>query len=270
MTYVTNKRLEAWGVEFAEAYEAAIENLRAISLPPKFAWHIEGLYISTYSDDYDPSRLLLPEVISELNVKGDPVAMLPNRSTLLVTGADDLYGLRAMADFTASLVDKPRFRSGIPVRLVDGRWRTYRLPDSHPACQAFRSLWAESICRDCQKQKKELDEFHRRHGVGLHVASCFISEDPASQEKTSVCCWGWDMTSLLPKTDLVAIVKAPDMDNTILVPWEALTEVVGDLLVPVGLYPERYLVQEFPNGEQFALLRAKYDVSDRLLRSTGE
>jgi hypothetical protein len=37
-------------------------------------------------------------------------------------------------------------------------------------------------------------------------------------------------------------------------PWERVAAVVGGLLRPAGLYPERHLVEGFPSGEQLAAL----------------
>ena len=120
MMDISQECLGKWGVDFTEAYEKALENLRRIDSSPGFTRQIRGLYVSTFNDNYDTSRILLPEIVSALELQGDPVVLLPNRTTLLVAGADDADGLAAMAESAMAIADKPRFRSGIPLRFIDG------------------------------------------------------------------------------------------------------------------------------------------------------
>jgi len=89
MRYIVQEDLDRWGVTLYEALEAARGNLsqteKAFIGPEKG----EGLYLSANRDNYDASRLILLDLIRKFNVKGDPIAMIPNRDTLLVAGADD-------------------------------------------------------------------------------------------------------------------------------------------------------------------------------------
>ena len=59
-------------------------------------------------DCYDASRLLLLDTIRQFRVKGDYIAMVPNRDTLIVTGAEDADGLKAMVGLAKDAVQKPR------------------------------------------------------------------------------------------------------------------------------------------------------------------
>jgi hypothetical protein len=38
-------------------------------------------------------------------------------------------------------------------------------------------------------------------------------------------------------------------------PWEHVAAIVGDLLEPMGIYPERYRVRSFPSEEQIVAIR---------------
>jgi hypothetical protein len=40
----------------------------------------------------------------------------------------------------------------------------------------------------------------------------------------------------------------------VLVPWNAVQKTVGHMMAPQGLYPERYRVDSFPSGPQFAAI----------------
>jgi hypothetical protein len=43
----------------------------------------------------------------------------------------------------------------------------------------------------------------------------------------------------------------------IMLPWEAIQSVCGDLMQPIGLYPERYRVIEFPTDEQLQAMSTR-------------
>jgi hypothetical protein len=61
----------------------------------------------------------------------------------------------------------------------------------------------------------------------------------------------------LPRTDLVHFF-VPKAENeggiAASADWASVTRVVGDLMEPQGLYPERYRVRDFPSEEQLRLL----------------
>ena len=37
-------------------------------------------------------------------------------------------------------------------------------------------------------------------------------------------------------------------------PWEKVVEIAGDLIAPMGIYPERYRVEGFPTADQLAAM----------------
>ena len=47
-------------------------------------------------DSYDAARVLLLDTIRGLRVRGEIVAMIPNREALLFAGSDDLHALKHM------------------------------------------------------------------------------------------------------------------------------------------------------------------------------
>ena len=50
----------------------------------------EGVYVFTTNDGYDSSRLIILDLIRQFQVKGDYIAMAPNREMLIVAGSEDL------------------------------------------------------------------------------------------------------------------------------------------------------------------------------------
>ena len=97
MRVIGSKDLERWNVTLYEALEVARENLQKLPFQFMGPKDGEGVYLSATHDNYDASRLLLLDVIRQFRVKGDYVAMVPNRDTLIVTGSDDNQGVQGMA-----------------------------------------------------------------------------------------------------------------------------------------------------------------------------
>ncbi len=267
MTHLKAKTLAKWSVTFEEALAAAMENLRSISFPPRFVPHGKGLFRSGYGDQYDASRILLPELFLERRLHGDPVAIVPNEHTLLLAGADDEEGLAAMADLAWDCAQKPRFLSRIPLRLRGSTWEAYVPPPDHPAFVPFRNLWQTSMSCDYAQQKAAIDERNKREGRDVFVAEYMTMPLPGRRELASGCVWADGVTSLLPRSDLIALLPSgcqkAVMDGTaslddagmVLAPWERVLEFAEDMLVQIDVYPPRYQVDRFPARDRLDGLR---------------
>ncbi|CRM68041.1 DUF1444 family protein [Pseudomonas sp. 58 R 3] len=90
---LTNGPEAHWGVTMEEAVKISIENLRDTT-NEAFGEIIPGLYAGEWADGYDTSRVLLPDVLQRVPVKGRPVFMVPSRDVLMVTGDKDEQGIR--------------------------------------------------------------------------------------------------------------------------------------------------------------------------------
>jgi hypothetical protein len=91
------------------------------------------------------------------------------------------------------------------------------------------------------------------------VAS-FSARQQKSGEVRSYCVWSKGVVSFLPRTDDVFFFRpkgGEEGDIVAVAPWGRAESVLGDMLKPVGLYPERYLVDGFPSEEQLAALGAE-------------
>lgn len=58
---------------------------------------MRGFWQSPWRDKHDASRPFLTNLVRSLRVKGEHVAMVPNRGTLCFTGSEDERGLALMA-----------------------------------------------------------------------------------------------------------------------------------------------------------------------------
>ena len=270
MAHLSSNDLREWKVSRDVAFSAALRNLRQISLPPSFSMHIKGVFVAAYQDDYDPSRLLLPELICSLNVTGDPVVMIPNRRTLIIAGSDDPAGLSAMADLAKRALDQPWSISGIPLRLRAGDWQPYQPLAGHPAYGKLRELWLRSMQEAYAQQVAVLGSETQTHGIHVFVNSYFVFPESGSQSAWSQAVWSNGLPSLIPRTDMLGIIADPPTTKTIdaeglaafrnceklTLDWGDAYSLLSDLMLRTDDYPERYLIRGKCEGERLARLRS--------------
>lgn len=251
MSLLSVNMLTEWGVSYDEAFDQALDNLRRISSKP-FQQLQPGLYASPWEDEYDASRLLLPELFYRLNLNGKPVASIPNRSTLLVTGSEDETGLANLAELTLKVIeDTPKTLSGFVLILEDQQWAPYPIQD-RPIDLPIVNLIKRWDSHIYSEQKSNLEHFFQKHGIDIFVASALLMKKEESGKMTSLCVWSEDVDTLLPKTDLIAIRK--ENDQQAMVPWDKVETLVGDLMEATDHSPVRYRVKTFPTDEQFSQL----------------
>jgi hypothetical protein len=116
-------------------------------------------------------------------------------------------------------------------------------------------LAAKKVGGDYAAQAEALKEVHEKAGKDLFVASFSLLQEKATGSVRSYCVWSEGVTSLLPRTDDVFFRPKGDEGGDI-VPalWERVEAALGDLPKPAGLYPEWYVVEDFPSAEQLATL----------------
>ncbi len=251
MRSVSQDDLDGWGVTFYEAMEAACHNLTQLEHAFIGPVEGEGVYLCAAGDGYASSRLILLDLIRRLRVAGDCVAMVPNPDTLIVTGSEDMDGLKGMLGLATNALQQPRPISGIAVRLDGDNWVPW-LPDpSHPLFGEFRGLQLQSLGRDYATQKQQLDGTTDKD---TFVASFSIVQRPDTGHLLTYCVWPRDVLALLPRTDQIAFMQ--EGSQPMMATWDRAVEVVGDLMTPLGIYPERFRVSEFPTEEQLATMGA--------------
>ena len=177
MQTIGQERLDKWGVTLYEAMEVARENLA--KLPFAFIGPKEGdgVYISATNDNYDACRLLLLDTIRQFRVKGDPVAMVPNRDTLIVTGSDDVDGIKGMLALVKDALQKPRPMSGLALRLDGDEWVSWMPPVSHPCFDEMRVLQIQNSAQHYNQQKELLDKLNQKNGTDIFVATFTVVQE---------------------------------------------------------------------------------------------
>lgn len=114
-----------------------------------------SFYLSSRNDSYDASRLLLVDTIRQFRVKGDYMAMVPNRDTLIVTGSDDVNGLKRMVALAKDALARPHPMSGLALRLDGDDWVSWMPIALHPLYSDFRLLQVQSIAQDYSELMEE-------------------------------------------------------------------------------------------------------------------
>jgi hypothetical protein len=233
---------EEWGRPFDEVLAIALDNLRARS-PCRFERQPEGWYLSNFGDWHDVSRILLPDLFRQLDLRGDPVAIAVVREGLVVAGSEDIAALNAMAAFAeASFLEATRPISRAPLVFRDGRWLPFE-PDE-PALASLRSLWAAQRAWDYGQQAELLEEHFADIQLDRFLAPLEIIED--GSETRTWTSWASDAAALLPKADAVVLIEpgAPVLPRL----WKDVETVCGPFRAEGATYPQRYSGLEWPDA----------------------
>ena len=125
--------------------------------------------------------------------------------------------------------------------------------EDHALYWDFRKLQTQTFGQAYTEQKELLGKLHEKTGEDIFMAS-FSGYTPQGTDRlTSYCVWAKGVLASLPRADLIAFMavhgQAPQM-----VPWDRAVEVVGDMMEPMGMYPPRFRVKEFPSEEQLSTM----------------
>jgi hypothetical protein len=252
--------LEQWGISFYEAFEQGLSNLTEVDAT--FTSIDDHTYVSATGDHYDASRMLLPELIHELKVVGDPVVLLPNRDRLLVTGSEDRHGVEIVTLLAQQLLTHPRPVTGLAFRLCNDEWTCWLPDEDHPAYALLKSLGLQSRQQDYLEQRPMLQQWLAQNQCDAEVAEFRVHGARAKQPPTSFCVWCEGQTQLLPETDRVCFLRrhqSPDhpLIEGINVGWKRVEQVLGNVMREEAMvYPVRYRVDRFPTQAQLARLQA--------------
>jgi hypothetical protein len=251
--------LTEWKVTFAQAEEAALDNLAKIS-GSEFETSAPGVRRSPWRDNHDAARLLLTDLVREQAGCDAPVAMVPNRDMLLVTDPADADGLARLAELAEAALAQPRPISGVAVILDGAAWLPFLPEPGHPAHERLRLLRLNSLGGDYGEQAELLKAVYEKKGEDVFIAAFSAVRLKEGGRVRSYSVWSEGVDTFLPETDEVFFFRPKDegKNGDILGggPWERVREVVGPLMEPQGMYPERYRVRAFPTTEQLAAIRA--------------
>jgi uncharacterized protein YtpQ (UPF0354 family) len=239
--------LDKWKVTFEELREIALSNLRRKS-KEDFVKLAPAVYVSPWRDHYDPERMLLVDKIKALEVRGDPVVMIPNRHTLLLTGSAEPEGLAGVLRLALEALEGPRPLTARAFVLRGEQWQPFEPAGDDPTSTQLRNLAMQELGSAYTEQKQWLEEKLGEAGEDVFVASIMAAEKDGRHVQLSV--WSSGVDTLLPETALIAL-NDMERGRHVIAPREVVREVVGDLFEKrEGLYPPRWRVCEFPTPAQ--------------------
>lgn len=245
MTYVQPEHLKHWHLTADQAFAAGRKELARRSQKP-FIEVSPGLYESAWQDNYDTSRMLLPETFKRLKLKGDPVVFLPQRDHLVVTGADDAAGLDGAIDLIDQYLQLPRSSGGRGWRLTAHGWVPHvPITDSYAA-----ELVLNAVAKDANEQKEALDEKFTREGSDLFVGTTLLVQDDDGIPR-SYAVWTKGVETLMPPADLVVFVDLDQPEDSRVVaaaPWKDVAKRLGkEMELDPTYWPPRYHLRHYPS-----------------------
>jgi hypothetical protein len=244
MMMLNQSHLDDWGVSLDVVFDRAVANLDAVTDSARWGRVGGGTYVSLWNDDYDVSRLLLPKFVDSLEVRGDPVAFVPHRNRLIVTGDGDPDGLAVAMSRTEEELDQPGQVSAVPLVRRDGAWTDLVLHPEHPAANGLRRLRAVDRSLAYGATTPLIQSVL---GDQVFVANSIIAEKDGVI--TSAATW-IDAPCIIPETDRVLFFRS--QEENWLVAWDDVVATVGDFMAPTDFYPTRYRVEEFPSADLIA------------------
>lgn len=259
MASVSSESLQTWGVSFDEALATALANLEAVSAPRRWTSPFPGVYGSAWQDDYDASRLLLPDILAGLELRGVPIALLPNRNCLIVTGSEDDDAVGQVLAYAESQMEAPGALSVLPLRQTPSGWAPWEIADNHPSRETFRRLRLKEMGGIYEDQKRLIDAIHEKEKTDIFVGSFSAFENQETGHVRSYTTWTWGVLSLLPRTDLIGFYdpRLPEGQKIRgLFDWEKVEAVCGQLMKVTDDIPPRYLIEQdvFPTDKDFAAM----------------
>ncbi|QDE39441.1 hypothetical protein FIV34_09615 [Luteibacter pinisoli] len=249
--------LLAAGLDTDAAFALAISNLRDRTTDAGMKRH-GGVWASTWSDVYDASRLLLTDMIHRLAVHGEPVAAIPSRNNLFVTGSLDDEGIALIAALAADILENDtRPLSSELLVLRDGTWRPFRPNLPADIAQRLALSRYRALDSNYAEQKKLLEKIHEKEGTDLFVATYRAVQQTDTGEITSSAQWTRDVVTLLPHCDSVWLF-CHQRNELLDIAWEDAMRHMPELATPYDhLSPPRYLVTRFPDDATYEALKLK-------------
>jgi hypothetical protein len=264
---VTAEALSDWGVTFAQARDRACEVLAAHAEPGDVEdWDSEAEYpIFTIGrdDSYQSSRLMLPGFLASFRdrVHGNPVAIIPHRTLLVVAGdADAAAVLRLLETAEREYRASPRSLSPDLYTIDAGdRVIPWEPPPGHPHAALARRNRLLLAGSEYSQQREQLTEILAERGDDVYVAAFSILVSNDGSMPVSYCVLAENVPTLLPPTDLVVFAREnppPGASQHVMVRFEDARRIAGEgfFAAEPDVVPELLRASKWPDPETLAKL----------------
>jgi hypothetical protein len=259
--FVQRRHLAEWGTDEDAAFAAAHANLAALGdagvelydTTPGPIWTVDT------GDTYETSRLLRPGFLASFagKVEGRPIAILPERSTLLIAGDAHPATVARLCESAEREYEAATRRLSPALYTVDdaGRVVPYLRPGNDALASRVRLAHVRFALGEYTAQKEALDRAHAARGEDIFVASLSALARNKDERPMTWCVWAHDVHALLPRSDVVAVSTGPKA--FFMVTWAQVERLAPGCLVPEpGLWPPRFRTTTWPAPEALERLRA--------------
>lgn len=258
MSYVAASNPASWGVCADQIFEAALESLPRLADPP-IERRPDGLLAVASHDSYESSRLLLPGFLASFRgkVDGHPIAIIPDRETLLIGGDERQETVERLAAVADEVFAQSR-------RSVSPALYTCR-PDTGAVVPYLPLIGPTRLTVELGHEKLKLSEYERQKRILDQLrteSSPFIASFKLYQRDErliSLGFWTEGLDIYLPETSHVALVVDPGGKSERVV--EAPFEAIASRLTKVeGLHPTRYRTGAFPAEAELEAIGSRYGI----------
>jgi len=181
-------------------------------------------------------------------LKGDPVALVPQRDTLIVTGSEDEQNLVKAAEMALQEIGEARAVSGAAICFQSGAWHEFMPQPDSPAYEPFRELGLKGQWVNYDMQRVALQ---KREGEQVFVGIFEIRLWKETNRWLSYAVWGDGIRIWMPIAQKVFFFSERTGQKVIRGPydWDAVQRVAGALMQPKDITPARVFVSEFPTAD---------------------
>ncbi|MFO1468188.1 MAG: hypothetical protein U1F35_17380 [Steroidobacteraceae bacterium] len=246
--------LDTWNVGFETLQQHALSNLRALK-SPRWLPETSGVWRLDSTDGYQECFLQVPSLFERLEARGTPLAMVPNRGMLLATGSEEAGGIGALLNLARqSLEHAPWPLCGELFEVREGNVAPVNLDGEFaPVLEAIRRIDMAGIYSAQQSfLQAHCDAIHD----DVHVADYgLMGQRGAPDHLRSWCTWNEGVPALLPRTDLMALVRRLDAGSgSLFAEWAAVQRIAGHHFQRTQEDPERLRVASFPTPQEWEAL----------------
>jgi hypothetical protein len=249
--------MKKWNASFEKAWPDAVKRLEQRSAQHGSVISKRGLHELHYDDGNDSARILVPAELAPLRLTGDAVAAFPKEDLLLVAGADDDVGLRALLDRLVTEWDRGSSNMRM-VRIGGGKTVPFELHPSHALYGKLADLQRSADQHDETLQREALKKrLDSREGAPF-VASLERVRNRESGDEFSFVVHTEETPTLLPRADFVVFRRVDLTKKTAMTlacgPWDKVSRLMKGRWKETPLHPARWIANEHPTPKQIEQL----------------
>jgi hypothetical protein len=240
-----------FGLTAEELHAIALVNLKRMT-PSGLEEVRPGLWCGHWGDDYAVERILQEDLLASLSVQGEAVVFMPSAEAIYVVDSTNAEAMTLALGLVDQRKAEPRSLLDFGFVRKDGVWTVFAPPGELGRRMGARL--ALHLADTYAPQKKALEA----EPIGEEFVASVMGIAEKDELVATLSTWGKDVPTLLPRVQLLAIMREMSADGAMTVPWEDVMELAGDCLEQVpDLYPPRWRTVSFPDDATLAKLATR-------------